>query len=325
MIYREMENALKLIITGSIAYDYLMTFAGRFRDHILPDKLDHVSLSFLVDTMKRQQGGTAANIAYSLALLGETPLLVGSAGQDFQQYREFLENSGVDTSGVRTVSDAFTASFFANTDSEGNQICSFYTGAMKYAKENSLQSIATPSDLVIIAPNDPDAMIMLADECRMLNLYFICDPGQQIARFDGEALCKLADQANILILNEYERDLFIKKTGMNEIRLLSMVDVIIVTLGKKGALIRTSEQDYEIPVVKPDVVRDPTGVGDAFRAGLMKGILKGFPWDICGRLGSLAAAYVLETEGPQSHRYHLDEFKNRYIKEFGDSEAIINL
>jgi adenosine kinase len=316
---------VKLIITGSIAYDYLMTFTGRFRDHILPDKLDHISLSFLVDSMKKQQGGTAANIAYSLALLGETPLLVGAAGQDFPLYREFLEISGVDTSGVRVVSDVFTASFFANTDSEGNQICSFYTGAMQYAKENSLQTIAAPPDLVIVAPNDPDAMIMLADECRKMKLFFICDPGQQIARFDGEALYKLADQANILILNEYERDLFFKKTELNEFKLLSMVDVFIVTLGEKGALIRTSGQAYEIPVVKPDIVRDPTGVGDAFRAGLMKGILKGFSWDICGRLGSLAAAYVLEKEGPQSHHYHLDEFKNRYVDEFGDSEAIKKL
>lgn len=316
---------MKLIITGSIAYDYLMTFPGRFRDHILPGKLDHISLSFLVDSMKRQQGGTAANIAYSLALLGETPLLVGAAGQDFSSYGEFLEINGVDTRGVHVVSDAFTASFFANTDSEGNQICSFYTGAMKYAKKCSLQSFAVPSDLVIIAPNDPEAMIMLADECRNMKLFFICDPGQQIARFDGETLLKLTDRANILILNEYEKDLFFKKTGLNESRLLSIVEVFIVTLGEKGALIRTSECSYDIPAVKPDVILDPTGVGDAFRAGLMKGILKGFPWDISGRLGSLAAAYVLETEGPQSHHYHLDEFKNRFVKVFGESGAIRKL
>ncbi|MBN1780454.1 carbohydrate kinase family protein [bacterium] len=317
---------MKLVITGSIATDYLMTFPGQFTEHILPDKLDHISLSFLVDSMKKQQGGTAANIAYSLALLGEKPLLVGAVGRDFEDYRRFLTGAGVDTQGAIVFPEAFTASFFANTDQAGNQICSFYTGAMQYAKQVTLKSQGVAlDDLVIVSPNDPEAMIMLAEECRSLTTKFICDPGQQIARFDGEQLKQLAQGSQILILNEYEYGLFLDKTGMGEQDLFGLCETLIVTLGEKGARICLPANTVDIPIARPETVLDPTGVGDAFRAGLMKGLIHRFTWETAGRMGSLAAAYVLETDGPQSHHYGLEQFIDRYVRTFGDSDEIAKL
>jgi len=317
---------LKLIVTGSIAYDYLMTFPGKITDQILPDKLDHISLSFLVDTMKKQQGGTAANIAYSLALLGESPLLVGAVGQDFEPYRHFLEAAGVNTAGVVVFPEAFTASFFANTDQVGNQICSFYSGAMQFAGQVTLNaSGVSAGDQVIISPNDPEAMLMLADECRKINVSFICDPGQQIARFNGDELRRFVDRTKLLILNEYEHDLFIKKTGLEDSDIHSLVDVLIVTLGEKGSRILMADQTIKIPIASPNVISDPTGVGDAFRSGLMKGMIHGFSWETAGRMGSLAAAYVIETEGPQSHRYDLGQFIHRYRQTFGACEEMDRL
>ncbi|MBN2105433.1 carbohydrate kinase family protein [bacterium] len=317
---------MKLVITGSIAYDYLMTFPGRITDQILPDKLDHISLSFLVDTMKKQQGGTGANIAYSLALLGEKPLLVGAAGQDFEPYRCFLDNAGVNTAGVVIFPEAFTASFFANTDQVGNQICSFYSGAMQFAGKVTLNaSDVSSEDWVVISPNDPEAMLMLSDECRLMNVPFICDPGQQIARFSGDDLRRFIAQAKLLILNEYEYDLFLEKTGFQKSEILSVVEVLIITLGEKGAQIFYNDQIIEIPVARPKIISDPTGVGDAFRAGLIKGRCYGLSWETAGRMGSLAATYVLETEGPQSHHYDLGQFIDRYIQVFGESEGMDKL
>jgi len=314
------------VITGSIAYDYLMSFPGKIADQILPDKLEHISLSFLVDEMKKQQGGTAANIAYSLALMGEHPLLAGAVGQDFGPYRDFLEEAGVDTRGAVVFSDAFTASFFANTDQVGNQICSFYTGAMKHAEEVTLRSLGVSSeDLVIISPNDPDAMLMLAEECRELNIPFICDPGQQMARLNGENLKQFIQGSKLLVLNEYEHDLLLEKTGFNEDDIGALTDVRIVTLAEHGARIKTSKRTVEIPAATPDRILDPTGVGDGFRAGLMKGMINHFSWETTGRMGCLAATYVLETEGPQSHQYNLLQFADRYVRIYGESEELNTL
>lgn len=305
-----------LIVTGSIAYDYLMTFPGTFTDLLLPEHLSRLSLSFLVDEMEKRRGGCAPNIAYTLALLGERPRLMGTAGQDFDEYRRWLEAAGVDTELVAQVDDKFTASFFCSTDRSNNQIASFYTGAMADADTLSFRT-AGPADLVIISPNDPKAMVQYAEECRTLGLRYIFDPGQQCARMDGAELKAGLVGANIVISNDYEFELIREKTGLDAGALLERSEAVIVTRGKDGSSIHTRDGQVDVPPVPEQRVADPTGVGDAYRGGLMKGLAMGADWQTCGRLGSVAATYALEHVGGQSHAYTVDEFRTRYEAEFG--------
>ena len=305
-----------LIVTGSIAYDYLMTFPGTFTDLLLPEHLSRLSLSFLVDEMEKRRGGCAPNIAYTLALLGERPRLMGTAGQDFGEYRRWLEAAGVDTELVTEVPDKFTASFFCSTDKSNNQIASFYTGAMADADTLSFRT-AGPADLVIISPNDPKAMVQYAEECRALSLRYIFDPGQQCARMEGDELKAGLVGANIVISNDYEFELIREKTGLDVDALLERSEAVIVTRGKEGSSIYTADERIDVPAVPEHRVADPTGVGDAFRGGLMKGLALGADWETCGRLGSVAATYALEHVGGQSHAYSLSEFRARYEAQFG--------
>lgn len=305
-----------LIVTGSIAYDYLMTFPGSFTELLLPEHLSRLSLSFLVDEMEKRRGGCAPNIAYTLALLGERPRLMGTAGQDFGEYRRWLEAAGVDTELVTEVTDKFTASFFCSTDKANNQIASFYTGAMANADTLSFRT-AGPADLIIIAPNDPKAMVQYAEECRALSLRYIFDPGQQCARMDGEELKAGLVGANIVISNDYEFELIREKTGLDVDALLERSEAVIVTRGKDGSSIYTADVRVDVPAVPEHRLADPTGVGDAFRGGLMKGLALGADWETCGRLGSVAATYALEHVGGQSHAYSLAEFRARYEAQFG--------
>ena len=305
-----------LIVTGSIPNDYLMTYPGTFTELLLPEHLSRLSLSFLVDEMEKRRGGCAPNIAYTLALLGERPRLMGTAGQDFGEYRRWLEAAGVDTELVTEVSDKFTASFFCSTDKSNNQIASFYTGAMADADTLSFRT-AGPADLVIISPNDPKAMVQYAEECRALALRYIFDPGQQCARMDGEELKAGLVGANIVISNDYEFELIREKTGLDVDALLERSEAVIVTRGKDGSSIYTADERVDVPAVPEHRVADPTGVGDAFRGGLMKGLALGADWETCGRLGSVAATYALEHVGGQSHAYTLAEFRERYETQFG--------
>jgi len=316
---------LRLFISGSIAFDYLMAFPGRFREHILPDKLDRLSVSFLVDSLHRRRGGCAANIAYNLALMGEHPLLIGTAGRDFESYGRELADAGVDTSGVCVCSDVYTASFFANTDSEGNQIASFYPGAMQYAARLSLKELCRDQGIAIVSPNDPGAMMGHVRQCVQMGIPYIFDPSQQIVRLSGEELTEGSRGAYMVIFNEYELEMFGKKTNMKEPDLLEGAEVVVVTLGEKGARISVKDRVVEIPPARPECVLDPTGVGDAFRAGLMKGIVHGLKWETAGRMGSLAAVYVLETDGPQNHRYALVDFLKRYREQFGSDTGLEEL
>ncbi len=305
---------MNIVVTGSIAYDYLMTFPGRFVDHLLPDQLDRVSLSFLVDEMHRQRGGVAANIAYSLALLGERPRLMGTVGQDFGEYRAWLESCGVDTSLTREEPDLFTASFFVNTDRDGNQIASFYTGAMARARELSLRDVGTERvDLVTISPNDPVAMVKYAAECQALGLPYLYVPSQQIIRLSGEELRAGLEGCDLLVVNEYELGMLQHKAGLtaDEVRAMPR-RACVVTRGAEGAHIWAQGEFYAIPAVPPAVFVDPTGSGDAFRAGLIKGLALGLPWELAGRMGALAATYTIEHRGPQGHRYTLEEFLDRF-------------
>jgi len=309
---------MNVVVTGSIAYDYLMSFPGFFKDHILPDQIAKLSVSFLVDSMRRQRGGCATNIAYNLALLGERPLVMAAAGQDFPEYRTWLEAHGVDTAGVVEVPDEFTASFFVSTDRENNQIASFYTGAMAHAHKLSFRDLQAPVDLAIISPNDPEAMRKYPRECKALGIPYIYDPSQQVIRLSGDDLREGLEGSRILIVNDYEFEMIRNKTGMSEDQVLCCTGALVVTRGSQGSTIWVGGQRVDIPVVKPKREADPTGVGDAYRAGIIKGMSLGLPWHVIGRMGSLAATYVLEHPGTQNHTFTWDEFLARYQENFGE-------
>jgi adenosine kinase len=309
---------MSIVVTGSVAFDYIMSFPGRFADHILPDKLDRISLSFLVDDMTKVYGGCGPNIAYSLALLGERPVLLASAGQDGVEYRDWLSRNGIDTSLLQICEDCFTASFFVSTDRDQNQIATFYSGAMSRASELSLRDVQD-AEVVIISPNDPEAMRKYAGECRELGIPYVYDPSQQVARVEGEELLNSLTGAHILIVNDYEYSVLQKKSGLGEKELLDRVETIVVTLGEEGSRIATRHEETLVPVARPHAVLEPTGVGDAYRAGLLVGLVRGFPWPVTGRIAALAAAYVIEHPGPQPLPYTLQAFAQRYRENFGEA------
>jgi adenosine kinase len=308
---------MEIVVTGSIAYDYLMTFPGSFSEHLLSEHLARLSVSFLVDSMERRRGGCAPNIAYTLALLGERPRLMGAAGQDFEEYRAWLESVGVDTSLTRVVAHKFTASFFCSTDQHNNQIASFYAGAMTDARDLSLHDLPFRPDWVIISPNDPQAMLRYARECRALGIRHIFDPGQQVARSSGEELAAGIVGADILICNDYEFEIIRQKTGLTEADVLYHSEALVITRGEKGSTILLRDHRVDIPAVHTDRIADPTGVGDAYRGGFLKGLAAGADWETCGQLGSVAATFALEHVGGQSHSYTWEEFKARYEAHFG--------
>jgi adenosine kinase len=312
---------MSIVVTGSIAFDYLMSFPGKFTEHFLPEHMSRVSLSFLVDTMDKRRGGCAPNIAYTLALLGERPKLMATAGQDFADYREWLDAAGVDTSLVQAVPGKFTASFFCSTDVEGNQIASFYTGAMANAAELSFRTVDR-CRLAIISPNDPQAMIQYAEECRTLGLRYIWDPGQQCARMSGDELYQGVLGAALVICNDYEFELLRQKTELNEQGVLERAQALVITRGENGCSVYDSQGRRDVPAVPPTQIVDPTGVGDAFRGGLMKGMVNGADLVVCAQLGAVAAAYALEHLGGQSHAYSWSEFRNRYVVNFGSDDRL---
>jgi adenosine kinase len=312
---------MKIVVTGSIAFDYLMSFPGRFTEHILPEHLSRLSVSFLVDTMDKRRGGCGPNIAYTLALLGERPFLMATAGEDFGEYREWLEAAGVDTSLVVQIPGKYTASFFCSTDESNCQIASFYTGSMANAAELSFRTVAG-CGMAIISPNDPAAMVQYAEECRALGIPYIFDPGQQCARMSGAELKDGIVGAAMVICNDYELELIGQKTGMREADILLHAKALLVTRGEHGSSVYSGGGAHvDIPAVRPTRIVDPTGVGDAFRGGLLKGIALGLNYDVCARLGSVAATYALEHLGGQSHAFSWDEFKARYEEHFGALDA----
>lgn len=310
---------MNAVVTGSIAYDYLMSFPGRFTEQLVEGHLERVSLSFLVDSMDKRRGGCAPNIAYTLALLGVRPRLMGTAGQDFEEYRRWLDAANIDTSLVSIVPGKFTASFFCSTDEANNQIASFYTGAMAHAAELSFRT-AGPVDLAIISPNDPAAMVQYAEECRTLGIKFIFDPGQQCARMSGDELWAGVTGAYMVICNDYEFELIRQKTGKGEAEVLDAAGFLVVTKGEHGCSIMRPGQRVDVPAVPPHRIADPTGVGDAFRGGFMKGLAAGASDEVCGRLGSVAATYALEHVGGTAHSYTWAEFAKRYADHFGPLE-----
>ena len=322
----------RVVVTGSVAFDYLMTFPGRFVEHLIPDKLSRLSVSFLVDEMRRVPGGCAPNISHSLALLGETPLLFATAGRDAGEYRNRLAGEGIDVSGLLLHDDVFTASFFVSTDRDQNQIASFYTGAMARAGDLSIETLDPATiGLVVVSPNDPAAMARYASECRGLGIPFLYDPSQQVARLDGEELRKGMYGASILILNDYESGILNHKTGLSREEIEQRIPVVVVTHGADGSTISVSEENgatrrEQIPAAKLEAeALDPTGVGDAFRAGLIRGLRIGASWATAGRMGSIAAVYALEAAGPQPDRYSREQFRERYQRNFGSEPVLKNL
>jgi adenosine kinase len=309
-------NHMKLVVTGSIAFDYLMSFPGKFTEHFLAEHMQRVSLSFLVDTMDKRRGGCAPNIAYTLALLGERPYLMATAGQDFGDYRAWLDAANIDTSLVKQVPDKFTASFFCSTDTENNQIASFYTGAMSHAAELSFRMVKD-AGLVIISPNDPAAMVQYAEECRTLKIPYIFDFGQQCARMSGDELRDGVIGSRVVVCNDYEFEVLRQKTGMSETDVLAEAEALVVTRGEHGCSIHTVADRIDVKAVPPHRIVDPTGVGDAFRGGLMKGIASGADYRTSAQIGSVAATYALEHLGGTSHSYTYEEFARRYEQHFG--------
>ncbi len=309
---------MSIIVTGSIAWDYLMRFPGRFKDSILAGQ-DKISLSFLVDEKERHRGGTAPNIAYNLALLGERPKIVGAAGLDFEDYNAWLQSVGVDTSLIHIFPDEFTATFSVITDLEQNQIASFHAGAMARAREIDLRDVGAENiDWVIISPDDPTAMVNHAAACRDMGVNFIYDPSQQLARISRQEFMDSVQGASVLTVNDYELELAKKLSGLDEAGLLDIVDAIVVTRGADGASVLTRAGEISAPASRPAVVREPTGVGDAFRAGLLVGLKAGYDWDSVLKLGNSAAVYVIEQMGTQNHRYTREEFLTRVRDNYGD-------
>ena len=316
---------MDILITGSVAYDYLMTFPGHFKEQILPERLESISLSFLVDSMSKQRGGIAPNIAYTMALLGGKPRVMATVGEDFEDYRAWLEAKGVDTSLMCVIPGVFTASFFATTDHASAQIASFYPGAMGHAATQSIKELPDRPDLVIVSPNAPDAMMKFPAECRELGVHYLYDPSQQVLRLEGKELARDMEGAHFLFCNDYEFGLISKKTGWSLDQILDHVKFLVITRGKDGADLYSGDETVHIPTVPEDEIVDPTGVGDAFRGGFLAGYSRGFDWKLCGEIGSLAAVYCLEQRGPQSHAYTRQEFVTRFRKYFDDGGKLDDL
>ena len=317
---------MRIAVTGSIATDYLMTFPGRFSEQLVADQLDRVSLSFLVDELEVRRGGVAANISYGLAQLGLAPLLVGAVGQDFDgDYRAWLSRHGVDTSGVHVSELKHTARFLCTTDLDQNQMASFYTGAMEEARFIELAPVAERHgalDLVVISPNDPEAMLRHTAECRQLGMPFMADPGQQLARMEGAQVRKLVDGAAYLVTNDYERALLESKTGWSSEEVLGRVGVRITTLGPKGSVIETPDGTaIEVRAAPEQRREDPTGVGDAYRAGLLAGLSWQVSMERAAQIGSMVATYVLEHVGTQEYALDTEGFLARLGDVYGPAAA----
>jgi len=317
---------VRIAVTGSIATDHLMTFPGKFTDQLIADKLDKVSLSFLVDELDIRRGGVAANIAFGLGVLGLQPLLVGAVGADFEDYRHWLEEHGVNTAGVRESLLRHTARFVCTTDADGNQIGSFYTGAMSEDAEIKLAPLAAEHggiDLVLIGAGDPGAMVAHTAECRDVGLKFAADPSQQLARIlDDEQVRSLVDGADYLFGNEYEEALIERKSGWGSADILARVGIRITTLGAAGARIeQQGEPAITVPPVPDAKPVDPTGSGDAFRSGFLAAVAWGLSLERAAQLGNLLAVHALEATGPQEYNLKPGPLADRFAAAYGDAAA----
>jgi len=316
---------MKIAVTGSIATDHLMHFPGRFADQLIADQLHKVSLSFLVDDLVVRRGGVASNIAFGLGVLGLSPILVGAVGVDFADYRSWLERHGVDCGSVHVSEVAHTARFVCTTDDDLNQIASFYAGAMSEARNIELAPVDTRAgglDLVLISANDPAAMIRHSQECRDRGFKFAADPSQQLARMDGSDVLTLISGAEYLLTNDYERSLLETKAGLTADQVLDQVKIRVTTLGKDGVEISGHGiETIRVGVARDVIPDDPTGVGDGFRAGFFAARSWGLGLERSAQVGSLVAALVLESVGPQEYEIRADDFGKRFADSYGEVAA----
>jgi adenosine kinase len=313
---------MRIAVTGSIATDHLMTFPGRFADQFLADKLDKISLSFLVDGLEIRRGGVAANIAFGLGCLGLTPMLVGTVGRDFGEYRAWLEEHGVDTGRVRESEVNQTARFVGTTDADHSQIASFYPGAMAEDADLDIAGLSGQADLVLVGAGNPAAMLSLTSQCGTLGLAFAADTSQQLATLDGEQIRRLVSGAAYLFSNEYEASLTEHKTGWSATELIAQVGTRITTLGSEGARVdRTGEEPVVVGPVKDVTPLDPTGSGDAFRAGFLAAVAWGLSLERAAQLGNLIAVQALEVAGPQEYQLTQDGLAARCSASYGQTAA----
>ncbi|MEL7059190.1 MAG: carbohydrate kinase family protein [Acidobacteriota bacterium] len=310
----------QVLVAGSLAFDQIMVFDGQFKDHILPEKLHVINISFLVTDMQRQRGGCAGNIGYTLALLGERPRLIAAAGNDFSGYRTWLEEQGCDVDAIAVHDDVTTASCFITADHDDNTITGFFPGAMARAGDLSLRERAGDhAAIAIVAPDDPAAMLRHCREARDAGLPFVFDPSFQVTNMTGPDLADAARGAALMALNDYEYAVFKQKTGRDDAGVFELVERVAVTLGAEGSKIADRDGgELVIPAARVDAFVEPTGAGDAWRGGLLAGLARGYDLATSGRIGSVAAAYAVEHKGPQQHSYTQDEFAARYRDNFGE-------
>jgi adenosine kinase len=307
-----------VVLSGSLAFDYIMNFPGFFEDHILPDKIHVLNVSFLVESLDRQRGGVAGNIAYNLGLLKQSCRIVGTVGNDFQEYRDELAALGVDTSGVVVLDDLVTASAFITTDRADNQITGFFPGAMAHAGEHTIGTQLNGASLAVVSPTSPSAMVRHVAELKQAGVPYVYDPGQQVIALSGSELRDGVQGAAILAANDYELALIEDKAELRREDILATVPVVAVTFGDLGSTIHAGGESWDVPPAQPWSVVDPTGAGDGYRAGLIAGFTHGLDWDVTGRIASVAATYVVEHKGTQAHTYTVEEFRERFSAEFPD-------
>jgi adenosine kinase len=305
------------LICGSVAYDTILQFPDRFKSHILPDKIHILNVSFLVPEMRREFGGCAANIAYSLQLLGDRGVPMATAGQDFAPYRERLVAQGISVEHIKVVDGTYTAQAFITTDLDDNQITAFHPGAMQHAHLNQVSDAGSDITLGIVAPDGRQAMIDHAAQFAAAKIPFIFDPGQGMPMFGAEDLKTFIAQARWVAVNDYEWGLLQQKTGLTVSDITAQVEALVVTQGAEGSIIYTQGRTLTVPCAKPKAVVDPTGCGDAYRAGLIHGLLRGLDWETTGRVASLMGAIKIESRGPQNHSFSAAEFDRRYRDNFG--------
>ena len=316
---------MKIGVAGSVGLDHLMTFSGKFTDSFVAGSLEKVSLSFLVDSLDVRRGGCAANICYGMGVLGLNPVLIAAVGKDWADYEAWLSRHGVDTSHALVSTSLYTAHFMVTTDDDLNQIASFFPGAMSEARNIELAPIMEKTgrfDMLVISPDDPEAMLHHSDVCRKEGIAFAADPSQQMARMSGEEIKLLIDGASYLFLNEYELALAMQKTGWSDREILEHVKIRVVTLGSKGAKVESAAGEFvQVGVPQEKSKTDPTGVGDSFRSGFIAGLAWGLSHERCAQLGSLIATYVIETKGTQEYRFTSAEFLVRFEGAYGAEAA----
>lgn len=311
---------MQIYISGSLAFDRIMTFPDKFSNHILPDKIHILNVCFLVDGLDERFGGTAGNIAYSLALLGEKSTILSQVGKDFSAYDDRLHQYGISVEGIRTVEQEFTAGAYITTDKSDNQITGFNPGAMKYPCQYNMKSIDGSEALGIIAPGNLDDMISHAKYYREAGIPFIFDPGQQIPAFPDASIADAFDGAEILITNDYELEMIMKATSLSKEEIVDKVAYLITTLGEKGSVINCKGEETAVDSVPVSDVVDPTGAGDSYRSGLLKGLSMGKTVAEAAKLGSVCAAYAVEHNGTQEHSFTMEEFTKRFEASFGPME-----